>query len=346
MRADERSEAEVTQLRRVIEAVIGREVPDPVAAEELGQDALVRVIRARPRIDDAGLVAYATAVARNTVRNYHRAERSRRNKDARAAAASGAAIPAVDEAPPMPDPTEAAAVHAGLAGLAPSDRDLLTAIDVDDATIVEVARRHDLREGALRVRLLRARAATHPLPHRAPTCRTPHAPLPPGTRRALRRRPGPPTQPAASPTTSRPARHVPRSPSRCSHDAGRSPCFSCPSSSPGAGSDTTPDKPPPARSSLVRSSPPPWAHGRRTAKQPHHQRPPPRRASPHPCERRPGTSSPSQPTSARQSENRSSPNPSPSKKSSATKPSGSAPRQPTESWSSSPAGPNRRRPSR
>ncbi len=153
-----RSDAVMAAVTRVLSTTMRRYVHDPVVLEDLCHEGLARVLAAADHLDDDVLPAYATVVAQNLVRSHARTERNRQAKHDRAAATAAATVPPPDEAWSRTDPTEAAAMRTALAQLLASDRDLLTAIDVGEQSVGDIADRHGAREGTVRVRVLRARA--------------------------------------------------------------------------------------------------------------------------------------------------------------------------------------------
>jgi RNA polymerase sigma factor (sigma-70 family) len=131
------------------------EVADPDLAEDLRQETLSRLLAARERLEPATLRVYAWVAARNAVR-FHERRESRRHHAERRAAGS-----AVEEELPGEDPPDAreiAALRAALRQLDPLDAAVLLHRDVEGVPGKVVARQLSLRPGALRIRLMRARA--------------------------------------------------------------------------------------------------------------------------------------------------------------------------------------------
>jgi RNA polymerase sigma-70 factor (ECF subfamily) len=126
----------------------------PEAAEDVVQDALLRVVERAPEVDDeADLARWLWRVVRNaTIDAHRRAEAAERREDAWAAEQPDAAMPASEEA------VLCACYRPLLDGLDPAHAEVLQA-DLDGEAPAALADRLGITAGALRVRRHRARAA-------------------------------------------------------------------------------------------------------------------------------------------------------------------------------------------
>ncbi len=147
------SPQEVWAVEPVLRRVIAARVADHSAVDDLVQDALERLLKARGRLDQEMMVPYGVVTARNLVASYGRA----------AARRSELASRMIDvSSPEGPDELvlrqeERAAMAAALAHLPDEDRARLVAHEVD-GTPVEAFTLPDNSPGTARVRLARSRA--------------------------------------------------------------------------------------------------------------------------------------------------------------------------------------------
>ena len=141
----------VPMLRRVVAA----RVKDPHTVDDLVQEALVRVMAARSRVEPDKLPHYAAVTARNLVA-------SMAEKNDRARSRSHLLVEAEDGDSPVTDllrQEERSIVSAALAHLSAGDRDLLVAHEVDGQDTITMAAGRDSTPGAVAARLSRARAS-------------------------------------------------------------------------------------------------------------------------------------------------------------------------------------------
>ena len=126
----------------------------PAGAEDVVQDALLRLAERAPELDDeADVTRWLWRVVRNaTVDAHRRREAAERRETAWASEQPEAAMPAGDE------PTLCACYRPLLDGLAPQAAEVLRA-DLDGEDSAALAERLGVSAGALRVRRHRARAA-------------------------------------------------------------------------------------------------------------------------------------------------------------------------------------------
>jgi RNA polymerase sigma factor (sigma-70 family) len=129
-------------------------VHDPHAVEDLVQETLVRLLEARPRIKDDGLVAYAVVVARNLATTLGRTEDRQRRHLHRL----------VDPRTP-PDPQEEAlrreeeeAVSAALSKLSAREKTAVVGHELGGKSTAALAQELGSSPGGVAVQLARARA--------------------------------------------------------------------------------------------------------------------------------------------------------------------------------------------
>lgn len=127
---------------------------DPEEAEDILQEALLRALKSPPADDDPeGTVRWFYRVLRNALTDRARSADSR---------SRGLERFAREDTPESEDPLWNAVCECLvnlLAGLKPSQADLLRAVDMDERPISEVAEQQGITPGNVRVRLHRARAA-------------------------------------------------------------------------------------------------------------------------------------------------------------------------------------------
>jgi RNA polymerase sigma factor (sigma-70 family) len=146
--------SEILELTPLIRRVVAARVRDPDTVDDLVQEALTRLIAARPRLEDEALAPYAIVTARNLVASLAREQERQRRHSHRL----------VDlTEPERPDEEalrreEAAAVDAALARLSARDRDAVVAHEVEGVDTASLAGRHHSTPGAIAVQLARARA--------------------------------------------------------------------------------------------------------------------------------------------------------------------------------------------
>lgn len=146
--------SEILELTPLIRRVVAARVRDPDAVDDLVQEALTRLIAARPRLEDEALAPYAIVTARNLVASLARdRERQRRH--------SHRLVDLTE--PERPDEEvlrreEAAAVDAALARLSARDRDAVVAHEVEGVDTASLAGTQRSTPGAIAVQLARSRA--------------------------------------------------------------------------------------------------------------------------------------------------------------------------------------------
>jgi RNA polymerase sigma factor (sigma-70 family) len=145
---------EILELEPLVRRVVAARVPDPDAVDDLVQEALTRVIAARPRLDGEALAPYAIVTARNLVVSMVR-ERERRQRH-------GPRLVDPSE-PERPEDAalrneEAAAVGAALAQLPDRDREAVVAHELEGVEVATLAEGRRSSPGAIGVQLARARA--------------------------------------------------------------------------------------------------------------------------------------------------------------------------------------------
>ena len=121
----------VPMLRRVI----GSRVKDPHTVDDLVQEALVRVMAARSRVEPDKLPHYAAVTARNLVATMA-------EKNDRARSRSHLLVDTEEASPPVTDvlrQEERAMVGAALAQLPAGDRDVLVAHEVEGQDTITLA---------------------------------------------------------------------------------------------------------------------------------------------------------------------------------------------------------------
>ena len=141
----------VPMLRRVI----GSRVKDPHTLDDLVQEALVRVMAARSRVEPDKLPHYAAVTARNLVATM--AEKNDRARDR-----SHLLVDSEEGESPVTDvlrQEERATVSAALALLPAGDRDVLVAHEVEGQDTITLAAGQGSTPGAVAARLSRARAS-------------------------------------------------------------------------------------------------------------------------------------------------------------------------------------------
>jgi RNA polymerase sigma factor (sigma-70 family) len=145
---------EVLDLIPLARRVIAARVRDPDAVEELVQETLTRLLRARSQLEPATLGPYAIVTARHLVASRWREATRRQRHQPR--------LLDRDE-PQQPDEVvlrgeERAALTAALRQLPADERELLLARDVDEVPGAALAEQHQVAPGTLATRLSRARA--------------------------------------------------------------------------------------------------------------------------------------------------------------------------------------------
>jgi RNA polymerase sigma factor (sigma-70 family) len=149
-----RPDAEILELAPLVRRVVAARVSDPASVDDLVQEALVRVLEARPRLEPAALAPYAVATARNLAYSLHRTTARHKRNEPRLH------DPAVPEGPDEATlrREEDEAVGAALASLSERDRETLVAHEVEGVDTATLAARLHTTPGAVAVRLARARA--------------------------------------------------------------------------------------------------------------------------------------------------------------------------------------------
>ena len=141
----------VPMLRRVV----GSRVKDPHTVDDLVQEALVRVMAARSRVEPDKLPHYAAVTARNLVATMA-------EKNDRARSRSHLLVDTEEGESPVTDvlrQEERAMVGAALAQLPAGDRDVLVAHEVEGQDTITLAAGQGSTPGAVAARLSRARAS-------------------------------------------------------------------------------------------------------------------------------------------------------------------------------------------
>ena len=144
----------VVQLIPVIRRVVAARVRDYQLVDDLVQETLARVMTARHRIEDSTLAPYAVATARNLVGKVGQGQDKERRK----------AHLMVDATPDPPAEAgllqreEGSVVGAALARLAPAEREVLLAHEVEGAPTADLAARRGTTAGAIAAQLNRSRA--------------------------------------------------------------------------------------------------------------------------------------------------------------------------------------------
>jgi RNA polymerase sigma factor (sigma-70 family) len=145
---------EILELEPLLRRVVGARVRDPDTVDDLVQEALVRVIAVRDRLDDEAVAPYAIVTARNLVTSLAREEeRSRRHRPR-----------LVDPSEPeRPEDAalrreEAAAVEAALGGLPDHEREAVVAHEVEGIDTATLAEARQSTPNAVGVQLARTRA--------------------------------------------------------------------------------------------------------------------------------------------------------------------------------------------
>jgi RNA polymerase sigma factor (sigma-70 family) len=145
------TETDVASVTEVLRRVFARRVFDQDRLDDLVQDTLTRIVRARPGLDGEELVAYAVVVARNVL-----VSDARRRRE----------VPEwVAGTSPADDPQEMAirseervALREALAALPEADRRALLEHEVEGRTTADLAGRAGTSPGSIAARLARARA--------------------------------------------------------------------------------------------------------------------------------------------------------------------------------------------
>jgi RNA polymerase sigma factor (sigma-70 family) len=145
------TDTEVVSVSEVLRRVFSRRVLDDHTLDDLVQETLTRILRARPGLEGEELVAYAIVVARNVL--YSEARR-RRPPESSTEVARGADDP---EAMAL-IADERAALREALAALPDEDRQALMAHEVEGRSTAELAAGRGSSAGAVAARLARARA--------------------------------------------------------------------------------------------------------------------------------------------------------------------------------------------
>lgn len=145
---------EIVELTPELRRVLSARVHDPQLVDDLVQEALARVLAARPRLGDRALAPYAVVVARNLVASLRRQElRDKRH-----------AHRLIDLGSPE-DPEESSlrrederAVASALERLSRGERDMVISHEVMEVDTKTIATEHDSSPGAVATRLARLRA--------------------------------------------------------------------------------------------------------------------------------------------------------------------------------------------
>ena len=145
----------LVDLLPMLRRVIGSRVKDPHTVDDLVQEALVRVMAARSRVEPDKLPHYAAVTARNLVATMA-------EKNDRARSRSHLLVDTEEGESPVADvlrQEERAMVGAALAQLPAGDRDVLMAHEVEGQDTITLAAGQGSTPGAVAARLSRARAS-------------------------------------------------------------------------------------------------------------------------------------------------------------------------------------------
>jgi len=147
-------EQPIIELVPLVRRVVAARVRDPHLVDDLVQETLVRVMAARARVEGDTLAPYAAVTARNLVASVTRSDNRARRM---------AHLLADDEHSERPEDgvlrdEEKAAVKAALARLAPGEREMLLAHEVDGQDTATLAASERSTPGAIAARLSRTRA--------------------------------------------------------------------------------------------------------------------------------------------------------------------------------------------
>jgi serine/threonine-protein kinase RsbT len=145
-------EQEVAAVSRVLRRVFARRVPDVHHLDDLVQETLTRIVKARPQLGGDELTAYAVVTARNTL-----IAAARRQRDVPDALADDVVI-VDDPGALVVNAEEADAVRQVMASLPDADRQALLAHEVDGRTTAHLATEAGSTPGAIAARLARVRA--------------------------------------------------------------------------------------------------------------------------------------------------------------------------------------------
>jgi RNA polymerase sigma factor (sigma-70 family) len=152
--ASEPSEQSIIDLIPLVRRVVTSRVRDPHLVDDIVQETLARVLAARARVEGDTLAPYAVVTARNLVASLvRRDERARRM--AHLFAGDDTTERPVDK---LVQQEERSAVEAALARLAPSEREMLLAHEVDGKDTATLAVRRRSTPGAVAAQLNRTRA--------------------------------------------------------------------------------------------------------------------------------------------------------------------------------------------
>ena len=147
-------EQPIIELVPLVRRVVAARIRDPHLVDDLVQETLVRVMAARARVEGDTLAPYAAVTARNLVASVTRSDNRARRM---------AHLLADDEHSERPEDgvlrdEEKAAVKAALARLAPGEREMLLAHEVDGQDTATLAASVRSTPGAIAARLSRTRA--------------------------------------------------------------------------------------------------------------------------------------------------------------------------------------------
>jgi RNA polymerase sigma factor (sigma-70 family) len=145
------TDTEVVSVSEVLRRVFSRRVLDAHTLDDLVQETLARIVRARPDLEGGELVAYAIVVARNLLISQSR----RREPPEWSMVGDG---PADDPEALAVFADERAALREALAALPEGDRAALMAHEVEGRSTAELAEGSGSTAGAIAARLARARA--------------------------------------------------------------------------------------------------------------------------------------------------------------------------------------------
>ncbi len=145
---------EIDAVAAAVEDVLRRRVGDPSLVEDLRQETILKLSRARERLGPESVVPYAVTIAKNLVIARARSQ----SAEERSLARVGHELPGDDPAELVVRRAEIAAVNRALAELSDIDRDVLISHVVDERDTASLAEELGATSGGVAARLARTRA--------------------------------------------------------------------------------------------------------------------------------------------------------------------------------------------